>query len=122
MAGRHKSDTKEFRSLTFAEQAKSITASINNLQAEIEHHVEHSPQRQETIEKCLGQVDRLRARLGRIYEQREASSRSRSRSWEDIPIARELPRVHLRSPRLADPERAADFTMEVAEELPDAGV
>ena len=37
MAGRHKGDTKEFCALTFAEQAKSITATINDLQAAIEH-------------------------------------------------------------------------------------
>jgi hypothetical protein len=30
MAGRHKGHTKEFRALTFAEQAKSITTAINN--------------------------------------------------------------------------------------------
>ena len=122
MDGRHKGDTKEFRSLTFAEQEKSIAASINNLQAAIEHHVEHSPQPQETVKKCLGQVDRLLARLGGIYEQGEAFSRSHSRSREGVPIVQELPRVHLRSPRLADPKRAGDFTMEVAEEPPDAGV
>jgi hypothetical protein len=34
----------------------------------------------------------------------------------------ELPRIHVGSPRLAEPERAADFTMEVAEEIPHAGL
>jgi hypothetical protein len=34
----------------------------------------------------------------------------------------ELPRIRVGSPRLAEPERAADFTMEVAEELPHAGL
>jgi len=58
MAGRHKGNTKEFRELNFAEQAKSITATINNLLAAIEHHVGHSPRRLETIGKCLAQVDR----------------------------------------------------------------
>ena len=43
MAGRHKGDTREFRALSFAEQARSITAAINNLQAAIEHHADHSP-------------------------------------------------------------------------------
>ncbi len=65
MAGRHKGDTKEFRELTFAEQAKSITASINNLQAAIVHHVHHSPRREATKAKCLGQVRRLLDRLER---------------------------------------------------------
>ena len=72
MAGRHEGDTKEFRELTFAEQARSITATIDNLQAAIEHHIAHSPRRQETTEKCLAQVDRLRQRLaGRILPTRE---------------------------------------------------
>ena len=62
MAGRNKGDTKEFRALSFAEQAKSITATIDNLQAAIEHHVKHSPRRLETIDECLAQVDRLRQR------------------------------------------------------------
>jgi hypothetical protein len=34
----------------------------------------------------------------------------------------ELPRIRVGSPRLAEPERAADFTMEVTEELPHAGL
>src|SRR5208337_3230742 len=58
MAVRHQGDMKEFRELSFAEQAKSITATINNLQAAIEHHVEHSPLRLETIEKSLAQIER----------------------------------------------------------------
>ena len=33
-----------------------------------------------------------------------------------------LPRIRVGSPRLAEPERAVDFTMEVAEEIPHAGV
>jgi hypothetical protein len=40
MAGRLKGGTRKFRALSFAEHAKSITATINNLQAAIEHHVE----------------------------------------------------------------------------------
>jgi hypothetical protein len=63
MARRHKGGTREIRALSFAEQAKSITATINNLQATIEHHVEHSHRQPETLEKCLGQVDHLRQRL-----------------------------------------------------------
>jgi hypothetical protein len=34
----------------------------------------------------------------------------------------ELPRIRVGSPRLAEPERAADFTMEVTEEHPHAGL
>jgi hypothetical protein len=118
MAGRHKGDTKEFRELSFAEQAKSITATINNLQVAIEHHVEHSPRRPETIEKCLAQVDRLRQRLLNTYERQSADPALRP----SVPGAEELPRIRVGSPRLADPERAADFVMEVAEVSPDAGL
>src|SRR4051794_17255864 len=112
MAGRHKGDTKEFRELTFAEQAKSITATINDLQAAIEHHVEHSPRRQEAIEKCLAQVDRLRQRLQAAYVPRGAESVSGGA----VPSVEEVSRFHIVSPRLAQPERAADFTKEVVEE------
>jgi hypothetical protein len=112
MAGRHKGGTKVFRELTFAEQARSITATINNLEAAIEHHVEHSPRRLATIEVCLAQVDRLRQRLRASYDQRG----SRSGPAEPALGVEEVPRLHVGSPRLAEPERAADFTMEVTEE------
>jgi hypothetical protein len=118
MAGRHKGDTKEFRALGFAEQAKSITSTIHKLQAAIEHHVEHSPRRLETIEKCLAQVDRLRRRLRNAYEQQGAHPDSR----RSVPGAEEVPRLRVGSPRLAEPERAADFVMEVTEVSPDAGL
>jgi hypothetical protein len=118
MAGRQQVDTKEFRALSFAEQAKSITATIHNLQAAIEHHVEHSPRRPETIQTCLAQVDRLRHRLRKAYEQQG----THSGPGQAVPRLEEVARVHMRSPRLAEPERAADFTMDVAEETPDAGL
>ena len=88
MAGWQKGDTKEFRALSFAEQAKSITATINNLQAAIELHAEHSPRPLETIEKCFPQIDRLRQRLTTIYEQRDAHSGS----GQAFPGVEELPR------------------------------
>ena len=47
---------------------------------------------------------------------------ARSGSCETIPSNEELPRIYIRSPRLAEPERAADFIMEVAEESRDAGL
>ena len=118
MVGRHKGDTKEFRALSFAEQAKSINATINNLQEAIEHHVEHSPRRLETIEKCLAQVDRLRLRLRNAYEHPSAHPDS----CRSVPGAEALPRLRVGSPHLAEPERAADFVMEVAEVSPDAGL
>jgi hypothetical protein len=67
MAKRHKGDTKEFHELTFAEQAKSISAKIINLEAAIEHHIDHSSRMPATITKCLAQVDRLRQRLQTKY-------------------------------------------------------
>src|SRR5687768_248350 len=61
----HKNGTSDFGSLTFAEQAKSITASINNLQNAIAHHVRHAPNAGDARKKCLNQVHRL---LGRLIE------------------------------------------------------
>jgi hypothetical protein len=118
MAGRHKGDTQEFRELTFAEQARSITATINNLQAAIEHHVEHSPRRQETVAKCWAQVDRLRQRMEAVY----GSQSAQSVSWGPVLSVEELSRFHVGSPRLAQPERAADFAKEVVEEPQDGPV
>src|SRR5262245_37075092 len=118
MAGRHKGSTKEFPELTFAEQAKSITATINNLRAAIEHHVEHSPHRLETIERCLAQIDRLRRRLRDSYREPGA----RAGSDREPRTVEQRPRVRVGSPRLARPEQAAAFTMEVSEESRDAGL
>ena len=118
MAGRHKGDARVFRELSFAEQAKSITATINSLQAAIEHHVEHSPCRLQTVEKCLAQIARLGQRLrGTRDHMNFPSDADRA-----LPGVEELPRLHVGSPRLAKPERAADFTLEVAEESRDAGL
>ena len=118
MAGRHTRDTKEFRAPSFAEQAKSITATINNLQAAIEYHAEHSPRRLETIETCLAQVDRLRQRLRDAYEQEGAHSGSGQAS-NGVDGVRP---IYVGSPRLAEPKRAADFMMDVTEEFPDAAI
>lgn len=62
----HKGDTKRFDELSFAEQAKTITAEINNLQAAISHHIAHS-RSAATKTKCLAQVARLLARLREKY-------------------------------------------------------
>lgn len=59
----HSGDTQEFGDLSFAQQASSVTAMLNNIQAAIEHHVRHSPHRQETADKCVAQVERLLERL-----------------------------------------------------------
>ena len=118
MSGRHKGSTKAFGELSFTDQASSITARINKLQTAIEHHVEHSPRRQETIEKCLAEVDRLRQRLSNIYLQLN----THSGHGQAVPSIDEAPRIYIRSPRLAQPERAIDFIMDVAEESRDAGL
>ena len=118
VAGRHQGATKEFRELSFAEQAKSITATINHLQAAIEHHIKHSPRRSETIEKCLSQIERLEQRLRVAYKEQGAEPGS----GEARPASEEVPRVRVVSPRLAEPERAVDFTLEVVEEPRNAGL
>jgi hypothetical protein len=67
MARRHKRDSARIDELTFAEQAKSITAEINNLQAAIHRHIANSPNPQVTTQKCLAQVDRFQQRLQTRY-------------------------------------------------------
>lgn len=117
MAGRHKGDTEEFHDLT-DEQAKSISATVSNLQAAIEHHIAHSPRRQETIEQCLAEVDRLRQRLQATTSQQG----TQSLPGGAVPGEEVVSAFHISSPRLAQPERAADFTKEVVEEPQGAGL
>jgi len=45
-----------------------------------------------------------------------------TRVYVVVPGVEEVARIHVGSPRLAQPERAADFTKEVAVELHDAGI
>jgi len=45
-----------------------------------------------------------------------------ARVYVVVPGMEEEPRYHLRSPRLAQPERAAEFAKEVVEEPRDAGL
>ena len=59
----HKNHTKTFAELTNAEQAKSITAMINNLAAAIRRHVRTSHRPAVTRAKCQRQVDRMRSRI-----------------------------------------------------------
>jgi len=63
----HQKDTKTFSELTYAEQAWSINASINNLEASVDHHVSHSTKPSETSKKCIEQIDRFLARLRAKY-------------------------------------------------------
>lgn len=60
---RHKKDTKQFVELTFTEQAKSINATIVNLQRAINVHVNNSNNPAETRIKCIQQLMRLTLRL-----------------------------------------------------------
>lgn len=61
----HKDHTRTFSELTFQEQAKSITATINNLQRAINYHIRNSSssRRNQTRNKCLKQINRLMGRL-----------------------------------------------------------
>src|SRR5258708_6342684 len=67
MSGRHQGDTNELGEFTFAERVKSIRATIDNLQSAIENLVEHSPRKQDAIDECLAQVNRLQERLRARY-------------------------------------------------------
>ncbi len=58
-----KNGTKKIEDLTFSEQAKSITATINNLAAAIRRHVRTSPRPVATQDKCRQQITRLLSRI-----------------------------------------------------------
>jgi hypothetical protein len=118
MAGRHQGQTPDFHDPDFAEQAKSITTSIEQLQAAIEHHIERSPSRQETVEKCLAQIDRLRQHL----KSKSIDPREGAATEETTGAANGVHKFYVASPRLAHPERAADFVKEVIEEPHNAGL
>ncbi|MEI8315434.1 MAG: hypothetical protein WCG79_08295 [Verrucomicrobiota bacterium] len=60
---RHKRDTQEFGEETFADQARTITATINNLQRAIQRHIAGSTNPLRTSAKCLNQLQRLISRL-----------------------------------------------------------
>jgi hypothetical protein len=111
MAGRREGDTKEFRDLTFAEQARSIAAAINTLQSAIEHHVEHAPRRRETIDECIAQVDRLKGRLQAAFPDDAPGEVAEGSAPDD----REPNRLRVMSPRLIDRDRVAGFAKEVIE-------
>lgn len=63
---RHKGDTKTFGELSFEEQAKSITAMLNNVKNAIQHHIDHAPNRQQTRQKCIDQALRFATRVNAI--------------------------------------------------------
>jgi hypothetical protein len=45
-----------------------------------------------------------------------------TRVYVVVPDVEDAPRHHVRSPRLAHPEQASDFVMEVLKDEPDAGL
>jgi len=61
----HKNHTKTFRELTYQEQAKSISATVINLQRAINLHIRNANQNRqnETRIKCLRQINRFMGRL-----------------------------------------------------------
>ena len=46
----------------------------------------------------------------------------RARVYVVVPGVDKMAKIHMRSPRLAHPEQAVDFVMEVTEETQDAGL
>ena len=64
---RHKSDTRTFQELNYAEQAKSISAQLVVLQRAIRAHARRAEEEdrhpEQTMLKCVGQVSRLITRL-----------------------------------------------------------
>ena len=59
---------------------------------------------------------------GQIRLSEPVSLPEKARVFVIVPEAIGVPRVHVGSPRLAQPERAVDFVMEVVEEARDAGL
>ena len=66
----HQGGTKAFKDLTYKEQALSINGSLANLEKAIRYHARFGaghtgrPHR-DILTKCIGQVERLAARLKR---------------------------------------------------------
>ncbi len=63
----HRDHKEDFRNLTYAEQAKSISAQIANLSKSIRAHIRQAKlegRNMDTVrQKCVGQVQRLLDRL-----------------------------------------------------------
>jgi non-homologous end joining protein Ku len=61
----HKRGTKTFAQLDFPEQAKSITALMNNLERSVRAHARFpGKDRAQVLEKCRGQIQRQLTILG----------------------------------------------------------
>lgn len=65
MPGRHKGDSRQFHELSWADQARAVSAQILNLEAAIRHRVRTSADPAATLETHLAQVRRLATRLAR---------------------------------------------------------
>ena len=63
----HKNDTQTFEGLSYAEQAKSISAQLVVLQRAVRAHTRRAEEEgrdpEETMLKCIGQVSRMLTRL-----------------------------------------------------------
>jgi len=59
---------------------------------------------------------------GQIKLDEDVRLPERARVYVVVPGADKMAKIHMRSPRLAHPERAVDFVMEVTEEPQDAGL
>lgn len=64
---RHKRDTRTFDDLSFADQAKSISAQLANLERAIRRHARDPRATAATGRKSLAQVERFRDRLARTF-------------------------------------------------------
>jgi len=64
---RHKGDQKTFTELSYNEQAKSITAMLNNIGRAIERHIKSAGVADvpRTRLKCINQVSRLITRISK---------------------------------------------------------
>lgn len=61
----HKSHTAHFSQLSSHDQARSISASLNNLQNAIVHHIENADEPEAARKKAISQLHRM---LGRVLE------------------------------------------------------
>jgi hypothetical protein len=66
----HSDNTLEFNELDYKQQSSSITAQINNLESQINAHVETAGRENrdanQTLLKCIGQISRMLNSLTRL--------------------------------------------------------
>lgn len=61
---RHSNFTKNFKELTFKQQASAITAMLNNIQRAVNAHCKHPEAKVTTRNKCIQQTQSLVQRIG----------------------------------------------------------